>query len=306
MNKLGFFAVTLIWLSLIRVDSAVARDVLKARLVFRKNALKVVKAVAEMSHAKSKTNPEIANSISSIQVESSPTQSSSFQGVQPQEFLQLNEVVAKNSIESQSQSQTKVQSQAKTETKTKGKKRLKEAAEWGPEIVEKELSQTLSAPSLALPSSSAPAPLQTSSSPIITAHLGSSTTEDSEQMVAESKINGCEVQHPQRCPENQTRQNKTLPQLPNECGQASPSNHISIEMLGPLLQVKFASCCGSHNRCYANFDSVKDDCDFEFFQCMLDHCKGWLCKAKSYGYYRAVSDGGCPAFEKAQQIHTCR
>jgi len=130
--------------------------------------------------------------------------------------------------------------------------------------------------------------------------------DEQQQLVAESQVKGCEVNRTLRCSDGFPLR-KLVSKIGIEvgCGASMPDQNIVNEIVGDVLNVKFGACCTLHNICYATFGSDKDDCDFAFYRCMLRKCSGWLCKAKAFGYYQAVSDGGCSSFDVSQKLHNC-
>jgi len=130
--------------------------------------------------------------------------------------------------------------------------------------------------------------------------------DEQQQIVAESQVKGCEVNRTQRCSDGLPLRKIPLPiAIEVGCGPSMPDHNLVNEIIGDVLSAKFGPCCTLHNVCYATIGISKDDCDFTFYKCMLRTCSGWLCKAKAFGYYQAVSDGGCSSFDNAQKFHGC-
>jgi len=145
---------------------------------------------------------------------------------------------------------------------------------------------------------SEPPQSQTSQSPTI--ESSTPDIEEDEQTAAEAKLNGCKVNITKGCSQSIPSFN-----IPTGCGFSIDEKFVNA-LVGENLKSKFHDCCSSHNLCYGTLGSNKDDCDYKFFHCTLASCKGWLCKAKAYGYYQTVSEGGCPSFERAQISLQCK
>jgi len=129
--------------------------------------------------------------------------------------------------------------------------------------------------------------------------------EEKEQAAAESLVKGCRPVLPRSCPNGQPLADHNIPLVKNGCGTSLPSNSVLASLMGGVLNGKFNGCCDEHSSCYSHFRANKDRCDHQFFQCMLAQCNGWWCKTRSYGYYLAVSEGGCRSFEAKQKEFGC-
>jgi hypothetical protein len=72
----------------------------------------------------------------------------------------------------------------------------------------------------------------------------------------------------------------------------------------------FSSCCEEHDKCYGCEGQMahksKQQCDYEFEQCMKKHCRGktgrekWACENRGEDYAWGVRAGGDDFFDAAR------
>jgi len=314
--------VVLVFLSYLLTDSAATVEVeraLKARLAFRKNALKVMDAknsVVETTSTTSSEKKEKHNKLRNVHTHGGgtlhrqappPTVAIELQKKEKIPVIDIVDIIG-DTAQVQVNEKVNQKINEKSTEKVNEKSTEKSTEKLAEKSTEKENEKLTEKSTEKLNAESTRVEIGGKVNEDVNEEVGDKLTDEEElkeQNAAESKVRGCSPAIPHICPNGKPFADLHLPHRANGCGPSLPNNPVLESLVGGVLNGKFTSCCNSHDDCYATFKANKDDCDYKFYQCMLTKCEGWFCKTRAYGYYLAVSEGGCSPFENAQKKHGC-